>query len=88
MECQQNQKDPFYLSWIFFYQHLKFRWIFNINEKIWTNENSISLYFIYNYMDNNLNKDNLHHETYLNKNKIKNDQIQLIPPPDSHLTQD
>ena len=33
----------------FFYQHLKFQRIFNKNEKIRTNENSISLYFIYNY---------------------------------------
>ena len=69
MECQQDQKDPFYLSRKFFFQHLKFQRIFNKNEKIWTNENSTSLYFIYNHMDNNSNKDYLHHVTYLNNKK-------------------
>ena len=39
---------------------------------------ALSLYFIYNYMDNNSNKDSLHHDTYLNNKKIKNDQFQLL----------
>ena len=39
---------------------------------------ALSLYFIYNYMDNNSNKDSPHHDTYLNNKKIKNDQFQLL----------
>ena len=73
MECQQDQKVPIYLSRIFFYQHLKFQRIFNKNEKLWTNENSISLYFIYNYMDNNSNTGYLLHDTYLKTKKTKSD---------------
>jgi hypothetical protein len=60
-----------------FYQHLKFQWIFHKNEKLWTNENSTSLYFIYNYMDNNLNKDHLHHDTYLNNKENKEQPISI-----------
>ena len=70
MECHQDQKDPIYLSRNFFI-NTKFQRIFSKNEKILTNENNISLYFIYNYMDNNSKKGYLHHDTYLNKKENK-----------------
>ena len=55
----------------FLNQHLKSQRIFSKNEKIWTNEKNISLYFNYNNMDNNSNKDYLHHDTYLNNKENK-----------------
>ena len=45
MECKQLQNDSLYQR--IFYQLLKFQRIRNKNDKTWTNENIIFLYFIY-----------------------------------------
>ena len=75
MKCQQDQKDPLYLSRNSCFQLLNFQRIFKKKEKTRTNENCISLYFIY--------------DTYLNNKENKERPISIDkPPPASHLTLD
>ena len=58
----------------FFYQLLNFQRIFNKKEKIRTNENSISLYFIYNYTQTKITYNN---DTYLNNKENKEHPISI-----------